>query len=74
MKYSAKVESSAINNVAYDTDSKVMTITFKTSGSYDYPDVPQHHYDGIVAAESVGKYFNKYIKQYSAVKRGNLNG
>jgi hypothetical protein len=65
MLYQRKVESSAISAVLYDTDTKVLSITFKQGRTYDYFDVPRKEVDNLVKAPSVGKYFNAHIKRYS---------
>jgi len=65
-----KVENStAINRVDYNPEAKVMSITFKTSGTYDYPDVPEEVYTNFEKAASKGKYYNQVVRwQYSARK------
>lgn len=63
-----KVASSAINSAAYNTSNGTLTIEFRQGSKYDYPNVPREHYDGLIHAPSVGKYFNQHIKQYSAAK------
>jgi len=65
MKKIYKVESSAINSVAYDNDTNILTIEFKQGAEYDYPNVPLSEVIDLVNAPSVGKYFNTHIKQYS---------
>lgn len=58
------VKSSTIAAVHHD--GKQLTVRFKNGGTYDYPDVPQHLYDRMMAAhdggESVGKFFHTHIK------------
>lgn len=63
-----KLTSSAINSAAYNTKNGTLTIEFKRGDKYEYPNVPREHYDGLIHAPSVGKYFNQYIKQYSVKK------
>ena len=62
------VESSAIHSASYDTSNRTLTIEFNRGGKYEYPNVPQEHYQGLVDAPSVGKYFHENIKQYSVKK------
>jgi len=62
------LNSSAIRAVHYDPKSKTLTIWF-TSGDqgYDYYNVPEWIYSGLLAASSKGQYFNQYIRdQYAA--------
>lgn len=58
------VKSSTISAVHHD--GKQMTVRFKNGGAYDYPDVPKHLYDRMMAAhgagESIGKFFHAHIK------------
>lgn len=59
--------STAIRGVIYRPQVRVLGIQF-TSGPriYDYVPVPQHIYDGLLAAPSKGAYFNEHIRdQYS---------
>ena len=56
------VVSSAIEHVAYDTDTRILRITFTNGGTYDYPDVPEEEYHRLVTAQSVGVYYNKSIR------------
>lgn len=54
------VESSNIASIGYETDT--LEIEFLNGGVYQYFDVPQHVYDGIMTADSKGKYFHANIK------------
>lgn len=56
------VESSNLASVGYDPESAVLEIEFKSGGIYEYSGVPQSVYDGLINAESKGKYFHRYIK------------
>lgn len=47
------VKSSTISAVHHD--GKQMTVRFKNGGTYDYPDVPQHLYDRMMAAHDSGE-------------------
>lgn len=57
-----QVDSSQIASIGYDIESKTLEIEFKSGGVYDYHDVPQHVYMGIMSAGSHGKYFYAEIK------------
>jgi len=65
MIFEKALNSSAISAFRYDTDSSILSITFKGNRTYDYPDVPLHIVEALATAESAGKYFNTYIKQYA---------
>ncbi len=56
------VNSSAISAVGYDPQSGIMSITFKQGKTYDFCGVPQHIYDGLISAGSVGSYYNSNIR------------
>lgn len=61
-----KMDSSAINQIAYDPETKVLKVTFQSGGTYDYFGVPQKVVKDWLAAESAGRYFHKHVKQYSS--------
>lgn len=64
------VNSSNIEAIGYDSDSATLTIQFKKGGSiYEYYDVPQYEYDGLMSADSKGSYANTNIyKNYRQQK------
>lgn len=65
------VDSSNIDTIGYDPNSATLRISFKTGGMYEYYDVPQHEYDGLMGADSKGSYANKNIyKSYTQQKIG----
>lgn len=51
------VESSNICSVGYDLKSQTLEIEFLNGSVYQYFDVPQQIFDGLMSAESHGKYF-----------------
>jgi hypothetical protein len=55
-------ESSTIARIGYDTDHQVLTVEFKSSGTYNYFDVPQHVFDAMCSAASKGQYLAQTIK------------
>jgi len=57
-----KVNSSAIDNVGYDDIKKMLKIEFHGGRIYEYENVPKQEFLNIVAAPSVGKYYNAHIK------------
>lgn len=67
------VRSSNLRSVGYDPDSQTLEIAFRKGGVYEYFDVPQHVYEGLMAATSKGKYHWKHIRgryRYQRVFRG----
>jgi len=64
------VESSNIESIGYDSKSQTLEIEFLNGSIYQYFDVPQHIYDGLMGADSHGKYLAAIIKghyRYSKV-------
>jgi hypothetical protein len=64
------VSSSNIESVGYDEDSETLEVEFKNGTLYQYFDVPQGAFNGLVNAESVGGYLAENIKgvyRYSRV-------
>jgi hypothetical protein len=56
------VSSSTILSVGYDAASETLEIEFKTTGVYQYLNVPQFMSERLMMADSVGKFFNSEIK------------
>lgn len=55
------VSSSNLAAVGYDPATKTLRVQFH-SGMYDYYDVPESVYDGLMGASSHGEYHAAYIK------------
>ncbi len=56
------VQSSNLASVGYDATSSTLEIEFHSGGIYQYDGVPQEIYDGLLSADSKGKYFHRNIK------------
>ena len=56
------VESSNVRSVGYDVQTKVLEVEFKNGGVYQYKDVPQETYTGLMASNSKGQFLNANIK------------
>ena len=61
------IKSSHLKAVGYK--SEIMEVEFLNGGVYEYSEVPQEKYDGLMAAPSKGKYYNQYIKSQFPSKR-----
>jgi len=64
------VSSSNIASIGYDANSQTLEIEFLNGGVYQYFDVPQYVYDGLMSASSHGQYLAHNIKgtyRYSKV-------
>lgn len=57
------VSSSNIASIGYDPVNMVLEIEFLNGAVYQYYDVPQSIYDGLMAADSHGKFFAAYVKK-----------
>ena len=55
------VDSSNLKAVGYDIDESRLEIEFRSGAAYEYYDVPQYVYDGLMAADSKGKYADQNI-------------
>jgi hypothetical protein len=60
--------STAISAANYNAQTRTLTLWFTSGGQgYDYYNVPQYVYDGLLRAASAGQYFNDNIRdQYAA--------
>ncbi len=56
------VSSSAISAIGYDPDSRRMKIKFKQGETYDFCNVPEHIFNGLLSASSKGTYYNDHIR------------
>ena len=54
--------SSNIDGCHYDEKTQTLTVKFKNGGMYSYGGVVKDHYDGLMSAESAGKYLHSTIK------------
>jgi len=55
------VESSMIHAVGYDPKTQTLEVVFNSGQTYRYEDVPPEEYEGLMAAESKGRYMRAYI-------------
>lgn len=64
------VDSSNVAAVGYEEDSLTLQVEFNNGSTYQYFDVPQAIFDGLLGASSVGQYLNQNVKgtyRYSRV-------
>ncbi len=57
------VTSSNIASIGYDADQMILEVEFNYGSVYQYFDVPESVYEGLMAADSHGKYFDAYVKK-----------
>ena len=58
------VRSSNIRSVGYETSSETLEVEFTSGSVYQYFDVPENEYNGLMNARSKGKYLNQNIKDH----------
>lgn len=64
-----KVNSTNLSAVGYDSETKILTIEFNDGGLYEYYDVPQNVFDGLMSDSSKGSFFHRFIRDtYRTVK------
>ena len=66
------VNSSLLANVSYDAGQSVLQLELCDGAIYCYFDVPPVIYEGLLAAESKGSYFNREVRdcfRYALVRR-----
>jgi hypothetical protein len=57
-----EVASSELRAVRYDDKALVLEIHFRNNHVYQYAQVPASIYEGLMAAESKGRFFNALIR------------
>lgn len=57
------VSSSNIASIGYDATSETLEVEFNNGSVYQYYNVPENLYQGLMSADSKGKYFDAYIKK-----------
>lgn len=54
------VSSSLLRSVGYDPDQQLLEIELQDEKIYQYTEVPEQTYRGLMAADSHGRYFNHH--------------
>ena len=57
------VTSTALKSAGYDDTTHVLEVEFVHGGVYRYFLVPRSVYEGLLAAESCGAYYDEYVKK-----------
>ena len=63
------VKSSFFHSVGYNKKSQILEIEFLNGTIYEYSEIPKKLHEGLMAASSLGKYYNQYIKGQFSSKR-----
>lgn len=58
------VKSSNLDSIRYSKNDKLLFIRFLGGSQYVYKNVPEDLFQGMLVAESKGKYFWKYIRPF----------
>ncbi|NEA35083.1 KTSC domain-containing protein [Streptomyces sp. SID13031] len=56
--------SASVKSVGYDVSSGTLELEYANGSVYQYFEVPQPTYAGLLAAPSIGNYVNTKIKPY----------
>ena len=62
------VSSSLLESVGHDPDENVLEVELESGAIYQYRDVPEETYEELLAADSLGRYFNHHIRNRSHVQ------
>lgn len=57
------VTSSNIASIGYDAEQMILEVEFNYGSIYRYFDVPESVYEGLMTADSHGKYLDAYVKK-----------
>jgi hypothetical protein len=63
------VSSSSLVSVGYNPDSETLEVEFKSSGVYEYYNVPPFMHERLMQAGSIGTFFNAEIKNSYACSK-----
>lgn len=64
-----EVTSSNVKAVGYDFDRKVLVVEFKNGTTYEYDEVDETKHSQMMAADSVGGFLNREIKNKHAYRK-----
>jgi hypothetical protein len=56
------VSSSLVSSVGYDPDERLLEVELTDGKVYQYTDVPEATYTGLMEADSHGRYFNNHVR------------
>lgn len=59
------VSSSLLTSVGYDPDRQLLEVELQDGKLYQYTDVPEQTYHGLMDADSLGRYFNHHIRGFN---------
>ena len=56
------VSSSNVESIGYDESNEIVHVRFMNNSEYTYSGVPQHEFEGLLQAPSVGSYLHRNYK------------
>ena len=65
----ALLQSTVLRAVRYSQQQELLDLEFRSGAIYRYFQVPLHHYNALLAADSHGEYFNHHILDRFPVER-----
>ncbi|MEY9938181.1 KTSC domain-containing protein [Streptacidiphilus sp. MAP5-3] len=65
----SSVDSSCLRAVGCDASGRLLELEFIAGTVYDYAAVPPSVHDGLLHAESLGRYFNRHIRGHFRYRR-----
>ncbi len=57
-----RLESAVLDSVLYESEAKVLVVTFRSGASYEYYGVSETVFQGLLKAAEKGKYYNENIR------------
>ena len=63
------VSSSNISSVGYDAENQAVYVAFLNGSTYAYKGVPEHEFENLRTAPSVGSYLNRNFKNVYPYER-----
>lgn len=57
-----ELQSTSLNAATYQDQGAVLELEFRSGAIYRYLGVPEPVYQGLLSAESKGRYFNQHIR------------
>ncbi|MEN6349882.1 MAG: KTSC domain-containing protein [Syntrophomonas sp.] len=64
-----QVSSSNVDSLGYDEQNKIAYVRFLNGSLYIYKDVPQHEFDALFNAPSIGSYLHRNFKNVYPYER-----
>ena len=66
------VSSTNVASIGYEVETQTLEVEFRSGSVYQYFNVPEFHYEGLLNASSKGRYLNEHIKKggYPCTKVG----